>query len=294
MPARRPPPGARRRGHPDPGRPAAGRSGATLRHARCTCTRSARCSTPLAAYQRALAGRPHLVCYAMKANSSLAVLQTFRPAGCGFDIVSGGELARVLAAGGDPARVVFSGVGKTRRRDAPGAAGRRALLQRREPAELGACRPWPSPRWAHRAGQPAREPRRRRRHPPLHLDRPEATTSSAWRTTRRWRPTGRPQRCRAAGGGHRLPHRLADHADRALSRRAGPPARPGRGGRGEGIPIHHVDVGGGLGITYTDERRRRPTCWWSHCCSAWTRAATATARCCWSPAARWWAMPACC
>ena len=68
----------------------------------------------LNAYQHALHGRKHLVCYAMKANSSLAVLQTFAQAGCGFDIVSGGELARVLAAGGDAARVVFSGVGKTR------------------------------------------------------------------------------------------------------------------------------------------------------------------------------------
>jgi diaminopimelate decarboxylase len=67
----------------------------------------------LAAYQRALQGRRHLICYAMKANSSLAVLQTFARAGCGFDIVSGGELARVLAAGGDPQKVVFSGVGKT-------------------------------------------------------------------------------------------------------------------------------------------------------------------------------------
>ena len=68
----------------------------------------------LDAYQRALRGRPHLVCYAMKANSSLAVLQTFARAGCGFDIVSGGELARVVAAGGDASKVVFSGVGKTR------------------------------------------------------------------------------------------------------------------------------------------------------------------------------------
>jgi diaminopimelate decarboxylase len=66
-----------------------------------------------AAYERALAGRPHLLCYAMKANSSLAVLQTFAQAGLGFDIVSGGELARVLAAGGDPSKIVFSGVGKT-------------------------------------------------------------------------------------------------------------------------------------------------------------------------------------
>ena len=68
----------------------------------------------LAAYQSALEGRAHLVCFAVKANSSLAVLQTFAQAGCGFDIVSGGELARVLAAGADPSKVVFSGVGKTR------------------------------------------------------------------------------------------------------------------------------------------------------------------------------------
>ncbi len=68
----------------------------------------------LASYQRALAGRDHLVCYAMKANSNLAVLQLFARAGCGFDIVSGGELERVLAAGADAAKVVFSGVGKTR------------------------------------------------------------------------------------------------------------------------------------------------------------------------------------
>jgi diaminopimelate decarboxylase len=68
----------------------------------------------LAGYQRALAGRDHLICYAMKANSSLAVLQLFARAGCGFDIVSGGELERALAAGAAPAKIVFSGVGKTR------------------------------------------------------------------------------------------------------------------------------------------------------------------------------------
>ncbi len=68
----------------------------------------------LAAYQRGLAGRRAQICYAMKANSSLGVLQVFAQAGCGFDIVSGGELQRVLAAGGDPAKIIFSGVGKTR------------------------------------------------------------------------------------------------------------------------------------------------------------------------------------
>jgi diaminopimelate decarboxylase len=65
-------------------------------------------------WQRGLTGRRHLLCYAVKANSNLAVLQVFSRAGCGFDIVSGGELERVMAAGGSASRVVFSGVGKTR------------------------------------------------------------------------------------------------------------------------------------------------------------------------------------
>lgn len=69
-----------------------------------------------AAYQSfdsAFAERDHLICYAVKANSSLAILNLFARLGAGFDIVSGGELARVLAAGGDAKKVVFSGVGKT-------------------------------------------------------------------------------------------------------------------------------------------------------------------------------------
>ena len=69
----------------------------------------------LAAYQRGFAGRDAQICYAMKANSSLSVLQVFAKAGCGFDIVSGGELKRVLAAGGEAGKIIFSGVGKTRR-----------------------------------------------------------------------------------------------------------------------------------------------------------------------------------
>lgn len=68
----------------------------------------------LTAYQRGFAGRDARVCYAMKANSSLAILQLFARAGCGFDIVSGGELQRALAVGADPATIIFSGVGKTR------------------------------------------------------------------------------------------------------------------------------------------------------------------------------------
>ena len=81
--------------------------------------------TPLYVYSRATLERhwhafdqaagevPHLICYAVKANGNLAVLNLLARLGSGFDIVSGGELARVVAAGGDPAKVVFSGVGKT-------------------------------------------------------------------------------------------------------------------------------------------------------------------------------------
>lgn len=64
-------------------------------------------------YQNALGDREGLICYAVKANSNLAILQLLARLGSGFDIVSGGELERVLRAGGDPKRVVFSGVGKT-------------------------------------------------------------------------------------------------------------------------------------------------------------------------------------
>jgi diaminopimelate decarboxylase len=65
------------------------------------------------AFDRALGEHPHLVCYAVKANSNLAVLALLARLGSGFDIVSGGELARVIRAGGDPSKVVFSGVGKS-------------------------------------------------------------------------------------------------------------------------------------------------------------------------------------
>jgi diaminopimelate decarboxylase len=65
-------------------------------------------------FAQATVGRRALVCYAIKANSNLAVLALLARRGAGFDIVSAGELARVLAAGGDPSRIVFSGVGKTR------------------------------------------------------------------------------------------------------------------------------------------------------------------------------------
>lgn len=66
------------------------------------------------AYDAAFADREHLICYAVKANANLAILQLLAKLGSGFDIVSGGELERVLKAGGQPQKIVFSGVGKSR------------------------------------------------------------------------------------------------------------------------------------------------------------------------------------
>jgi diaminopimelate decarboxylase len=89
----------------------------TLAHAHATplfVYSKAAMLSALAAYQRGFVGRKAQICYAMKANSTLGVLQVFAQAGCGFDIVSAGELARVIAAGGDVGKVIFSGVGKTR------------------------------------------------------------------------------------------------------------------------------------------------------------------------------------
>ena len=67
----------------------------------------------IADYQQELKGTEHRVFFAMKANSNLGILDLMNRKGCGFDIVSGGELARALAVGADPKKIVYSGVGKT-------------------------------------------------------------------------------------------------------------------------------------------------------------------------------------
>jgi diaminopimelate decarboxylase len=208
----------------------------------------------LQAYQHALRGRPHLVCYAMKANSSLAVLQTFAQAGCGFDIVSGGELARVLAAGGDPARVVFSGVGKTRAEmrqallagvrcfnveslgeldrldEEARALGRRAPVSLRVNPDVDAgTHPYISTglkdnKFGIAHGQALAAYRHAASLPGLQV-------------------TGID--CHIGSQITQLEPYL-DALDRVLDLVEAVEAA--------GIPIHHVDVGGGLGITYTDEQ----------------------------------------
>jgi diaminopimelate decarboxylase len=111
----------------------------------------------------ALRGREHLICYSVKANSNLAILNVLAGLGAGFDIVSGGELQRVLAAGGDARKVVFSGVGKT-------IAEMRMALDGREHGE-------------NRGNQPAREPGCRCQNSSVYFHRFE--TEQVWRSL--WR-----------------------------------------------------------------------------------------------------------
>ena len=208
----------------------------------------------LDAYQRALRGRRHLVCYAMKANSNLAVLQTFAEAGCGFDIVSGGELARVLAAGGDPARVVFSGVGKTRAemRQALRAGvrcfnvesvdeldhlnGEALALGRRAPVSL---RVNPDVD----AGT----------HPYISTGLKDNKFGIAHeQALAAYRHAASLPGLQVVGIDCHIGSQITqlepflDALDRVLDLVEAVEAA--------GIPIHHVDVGGGLGITYTDEQ----------------------------------------
>ena len=205
------------------------------------------------AYERALQGRRHLVCYAMKANSSLAVLQTFAQAGAGFDIVSGGELARVLAAGGDASRVVFSGVGKTRAEMRQALqAGVRCFNVESE-AELDTLN-------AKALALGCRAPVSLRVNPDV-----DAGTHPYISTGLKGNKFGIAHGQAVAAYRHAaaLPGlhvlgidchigsqitQLAPYLD-ALDRLLDLVEDV----ESAGIPIHHVDVGGGLGITYTDE-----------------------------------------
>ena len=232
------------------------RAGAALRHAALRLFHGGRCARALSAYQRALAGRDHLVCYAVKANSNLAVLQWFAAAGCGFDIVSGGELERVLAAGGDADADRLLGRRQDPRRD----ARRRStpacccfnVESDGELESLSTRRRGQRP--DARRCQPARQSRRRRRDPSLHLDRP-ARQQVRHRARRRARaPTAAPRSLpglEVVGIDCHIGSQITEIApylealDRLLDLVETLEA--------EGIAIAHLDLGGGLGITYTDE-----------------------------------------
>lgn len=205
------------------------------------------------AYADAFAATPHLICYAVKANSSLAILNLFARLGAGFDIVSGGELARVLAAGGDPGKVVFSGVGKTA--DEMRAALKAGILcfniesaselQRlnRVAGELGEIAP------VSFRVNPDVDPKT---HPYISTGLKEnkfgvpiADAPALYRLAARL------PHLRIAGIDCHIGSQLtdlsplSDAADRVLALVDALTA--------EGITLHHIDLGGGVGIRYRDE-----------------------------------------
>ena len=187
---------------------------------RATSTRAPRSRPRGASSTRRSPASPHLVCYAMKANSNLAVLDLFARLGSGFDIVSGGELARVLAAGGDPAKVVFSGVGKTEAEMAAALAAGILCFNVESAAELDAPRRRRRPRWARVAPvsfrvNPDVDPKT---HPYISTGLKEskfgiafADAPALYRRAARAAEHRRPR--------YRHPHRLADHRARRRTAR---------------------------------------------------------------------------
>ncbi len=207
----------------------------------------------LRAYTSALHGRQALVCYAMKANSNLAILQLLAQAGAGFDIVSGGELARVIAAGGDPRKVVFSGVGKT---EAEIEAALRAQIlcfnveSTNELARIDTV--------AQRLGVRAPISVRvnpdvdAKTHPYISTGLKDNKFGVAYNDTRAlYRTAARMQHLHIVGIDFHIGSQITevspyvDAAERLLDLVDALAA--------DGIALHHIDLGGGLGITYRDE-----------------------------------------
>jgi diaminopimelate decarboxylase len=205
------------------------------------------------AFEAAFAGCDHLICYAVKANSTLAMLNLLTRLGSGFDIVSGGELQRVLAAGGDPGRTVFSGVGKTAEEIRQAlAAGILFFNVESEPELLRLDRV------AAAAGatatisvrvNPDVDPRT---HPYIATGLEQNKFGVAYPDALRLYRQARDMRHLAiAGIGCHIGSQLTelDPFVAALDRVLELADQL----RAEGVALTHVDVGGGLGIRYRDE-----------------------------------------
>jgi diaminopimelate decarboxylase len=207
-----------------------------------------------AAFDAGLAGVDHLVCYAVKANSNLAILDLLARAGAGFDIVSGGELARVLAAGGRADRVIFSGVGKSEAEIASAlAAGIKCFNVESEP-ELDRLD-------ALAAAAGVKAPVALRINPDVDArTHPYISTGMAGnkfgiphaRALAAYRHAAQLPNLRVTGIGCHIGSQILDAAplDEALERVLELVDALAR----QGTSLEHLDVGGGFGIRYRDER----------------------------------------
>ena len=204
-------------------------------------------------YADELAGRPSLVCYSVKANSNLAVLSVMAKLGAGFDIVSGGELARVRAAGGDPAKVVFSGIGKSE--EEIRAALQAGVLSINVESEQELARVN-----AIATGTGTRAPVAFRvnpdvdakTHPYISTGLKNSKFGVAYADAERlYREAARLPGIRIVGVGFHIGSLMNDSAPfvAATQRIIALLERLGRAG----ITLAHIDLGGGMGIRYKDE-----------------------------------------
>ncbi|MEZ5615612.1 MAG: diaminopimelate decarboxylase [Rhodocyclaceae bacterium] len=206
-----------------------------------------------AGYVRALAGRDALICYAVKANANLAILNLFARLGAGFDIVSGGELARVLAAGGDPAKVVFSGVGKSAEEMRVALAAGILCFNVESAAELDALN-------GIAGGLGLRAPVSLRVNPDVD-PKTHPYIATGLKTSKFGIPfeEALPLYRRAQG----LPHLAIRGIDCHIGSQLLDPAPAAEATAKlvglvdalarEGIALRHIDLGGGMGIRYRDE-----------------------------------------
>ena len=204
-------------------------------------------------YDRAFGARAHLICYAVKANPNLAILNLFARLGSGFDVVSGGELARVIAAGGDPGRTVFSGVGKTEREMREALAAGILGFNVESESELLRLE-----RVAGKMGRRAPVSLRvnpdvdAKTHPYISTGLKQSKFGIAFQDAMRlYRLAHSSRHLRVVGIDCHIGSQLvevepvADAVRKVLNLADGLAS--------EGIEMEHIDLGGGLGIRYADE-----------------------------------------
>jgi len=206
-----------------------------------------------ARFSDALAGRKSLIAYSVKANSNLAVLALMARLGAGFDIVSGGELARVLAAGGDPRKVVFSGVGKTQAEIEQALHARILCLNLESEAELErvsatAARLGVRAPIAFRVNPDVDA----KTHPYISTGLKDNKFGIAYADAERvYRGAARHENLELVGVGCHIGSQLTSAAPfvDATARILALTERLERAG----ISLSHIDLGGGFGIRYRDE-----------------------------------------
>ena len=210
------------------------------------------------AFDLAFGDHPHLICYAVKANGNLAVLNLLARLGSGFDIVSGGELERVIRAGGDPAKVVFSGVGKRRDELEHGLEVGIRCFNVESEAELTLLE-----HVAARFGQPAPVSLRinpdvdARTHPYIATGLKQNKFGiAAEQAMAVYRRAAASPQLRVVGMDCHIGSQLTELEPfvAALERLLELAARLAA----EGIALRHLDLGGGLGIRYRDEEPPLP------------------------------------